>query len=54
MATFAARGQGMNLVIDGNFIAKKNENLKILRETDVTYLKRKLKTFKIQIHVEKV
>ena len=23
MATFAARGQGMNLVIDGNFIAKK-------------------------------
>ena len=53
MATFAARGQGMNLVIDGNFIAKK-ENLKILRKTDVMYLKRKLKTCRIQIHVEKV
>ena len=31
----------MKVIINGNFIAKKNENLKILSKIDVTYLKRK-------------
>ena len=51
MAIFAGRGQGIDLVIDGNFIAKK---MKILSKPDGIYLKRKLKTCSIQIHVEKV
>ena len=47
MTIFAARGQRMKVVLDGNFIAKKNENLKILSKTDVMYLNRKLRTFRI-------
>ena len=39
---FAVIGPGMKLVIDGNFLAEKNENLKIL-------IKRKLTTCRIQI-----
>ena len=35
MATFAARGQGMNLVIDGNFIAKKIKILKNFEKLNV-------------------
>ena len=49
MTIFAARGQRMKVVLDGNFIAKK---MKILRKTDVIYLKRKLRTCRIQIQVE--
>ena len=41
MTNFAARSQRMKVIINGNFIAKKNENLKILSKIDVTYLKRK-------------
>ena len=41
MNIFATRGQRMKVVLDGNFIAKKNENLKILRKTDVIYLPQK-------------
>ena len=33
---------------------EKKENLKILSKTDVMYLKRKLRTCRIQIQVEKV
>ena len=44
----------MKLVIDRNFIGKKTKNLKILTKTCVMYLKRKLKTYRNQIHVERV
>ena len=54
MTISAASGQRMKVVINGNFIAKKKENLKILSKTDVMYLKRKLRTCRIQIQVEKV
>ena len=53
MIILAVRGQGKNLVFDRNFIVK-NENLKILTKTHVIYLKRKLRTCKMQIQVEKV
>ena len=36
---FAAMGPGMKLVIDGNFLAEKNENLKIFCKTYVIYIK---------------
>ena len=54
MTIFATRGQRMKVVIDRNFIAKKNEKMTILRETDVIYLKKKLRTCRIQIQVETV
>ena len=53
MITLAMRGHGKNLVIDRNSIVK-NENLKIFTKTHVIYLKRKLRTCKMQIQVEKV
>ena len=52
MTIFATRDQKMKVAIDGNFIAKKNENWEILRKIDIIYLKRKLKTCRIQIQVE--
>ena len=52
MTIFAARGLRMKVVIDGNFIAKNNENLKKLSKIDIMYLKRKLRTCRIQIEVE--
>ena len=51
---FAALGPGMKLVIDENFLAKKNENLKFFCKTYVIYIKRKLRTCRIQIQEEKV
>ena len=51
---FAAMGPGMKLVIDGNFLAEKNENLKFFCKTYVIYIKRKLRTCRIQIQEEKV
>ena len=51
---FAAMGPGMKLVIDGNFLAGKNENLKFFCKTYVIYIKRKLRTCRIQIQEEKV
>ena len=51
---FAALGPGMKLVIDKNFLAKKNENLKFFCKTYVIYIKRKLRTCRIQIQEEKV
>ena len=51
---FAAMGPGMKLVMDENFLAKKNENLKIFWKTYVIYIKRKLRTCRIQIQEEKV
>ena len=53
MIILAMRGRGKNLVIDRNSIVK-NENLKIFTKTHVIYLKRKLRTCKMQIQVEKV
>ena len=53
MIILAVRGRGKNLVIDRNSIVK-NENLKILTKTHVIYIKRKLRTCKMQIQVEKV
>ena len=50
---FAAMGPGMKLVIDGNFLAEKSENLKIFFKTYVIYIKRKLRTCRIQIQEEK-
>ena len=50
----AAMGPGMKLVIDGNFLAEKNENLKFFCKTYVIYIKRKLRTCRIQIQEEKV
>ena len=52
MTIFATRGQRMKVVIDGNFIAKEVKKMKILRKTDIIYLKRKLRTCRIQIQVE--
>ena len=51
---FAAIGPGMKLVIAENFSAKKNENLKFFCKTYVIYIKRKLRTCRIQIQEEKV
>ena len=51
---FAAMGPGMKLVIAENFSAKKNENLKFFCKTYVIYIKRKLRTCRIQIQEEKV
>ena len=51
---FAAMGPGMKLVIDENFLAEKNENLKFFCKTYVIYIKRKLRTCRIQIQEEKV
>ena len=48
MIIFAVRGHGKNLVIDRNSIVK-NENLKIFTKTHVIYIKRKLRTCKLQI-----
>ena len=53
MIILAVRGRRKNLVIDRNSIVK-NENLKIFTKTHVIYLKRKLRTCKMQIQVEKV
>ena len=52
MTIFAARGLRMKVVIDGNFIAKNNENLKKMSKIDIMYLKRKLRSCRIQIQVE--
>ena len=54
MTIFVARGQGMKLIMNGKSIAKKMKILKILSKTHVMYLKRKPKTCKNQIQVEKV
>ena len=54
MTIFATRDQKMKVAINGNFIAEKNENLKILSKTHVIYLKRKLRTNISQIQDEKV
>ena len=54
MTIFANGDQKMKMVINGNFIAKKNEKLKNVRETGIIYLKRKLRTCRIQIQIEKV
>ena len=51
---FAAMGPEMKLVIDGNVLAKKIENLKIFCKTYVIYIKRKVRTCRIQILEEKV
>ena len=51
---FAAIGPGMKLVIAEIFSAKKNENLKFFCKTYVIYIKRKLRTCRIQIQEEKV
>ena len=51
MTILAMRGGGKNLVIDRNFIVKKL-NLKILTKTQVIYLKKKLRTCRIQIQVK--
>ena len=51
---FAAMGPGMKLVIAENFSAKKNENLKFFCKTYVIYIKRKLRTCRIQIQEERV
>ena len=53
MTILAVRGGGKNMVIDRHFIVK-NENLKIFTKSHVIYLKRKLRTFRIQIQAEKV
>ena len=53
MTIFAARGQGIELVNDGNFMAKKGkiENF----EQNLCYVaQKKLKTCRIQIQVEKI
>ena len=52
MIIFATTDQRMKVVLDGNFIAKKNENLKILSKTDDIYLKRNLRISRIQIQAE--
>ena len=52
--TFASMGPGMNLVIDGNFLAERNENLKFFCKTYVIYIKIKLTTCRIQVQEEKV
>ena len=54
MIIFAAMGPGMKLVIDGNFLAEKNENLKFFCKTYVIYIKKKLRTCRIQIQDENV
>ena len=54
MTIFVARGQGMKLIMNGKSIPKKMKILKILSKTHVMYLKRKFKTCKNQIQVEKV
>ena len=53
MIILAVRGRGKNLIIDRNSIVK-IENLKNFTKTHVIYLKRKLRTCKMQIQVEKV
>ena len=53
MIFLAVGGCKKNLVIDKNSTVK-NEKLKILTKTHVIYLKRKLRTCKMQIQVEKV
>ena len=53
MIFLAMRGCRKNLVVDRNFIVK-NEKLQILTKTHVIYIKRKLRTYKMQIQVEKV
>ena len=53
MIILAVRGRGKNLVIDRNSIVK-NENFEIFTKTHVIYIKRKLRTCKMQIQVEKV
>ena len=53
MILLAVRGRGKNMNIDKNSIVK-NENLKIFTKTHVIYLKRKLRTCRMQIQVEKV
>ena len=53
MITLAMIGRGKNLVIDRNSIVK-IENLKNFTKTHVIYLKRKFRTYKMQIQVEKV
>ena len=54
MTILTARGQRMKVVIDGNFIAKKNEKLKIFIKTGVIYIRRLVGTCTIQIQVETV
>ena len=53
MIILVVRGRRKNLVIDRNSIVK-IENLKNFTKTHVIYLKRKLRTYKMQIQVEKV
>ena len=54
MTISAARGQGMTMVICKNFIDEKNKNFKSLTKTYIIYIKRKLKTCRNQIYIEKV
>ena len=54
MTIFVAKGQGMKLIMNGKSILKEMIILKILSKTYVMYLKRKPKTCKNQIQVEKV
>ena len=51
MIIFTIRCQQMKLIINGKYVAKK---IKILSKTYVMYLKRKLRTRRNQIQVEKV
>ena len=55
MTTFAVRGRVMKLVINHKFIVK-SENSKILIkvQSNVTYLKKKLRTCGIRIQMEKL
>ena len=53
MISLSVRGRENNLVIDRNSIVKKWKFEK-LSKTHVIYLERKLRTFRIQIQVEKV
>ena len=54
LSIFKARGPGMKLIIDGNFIAKKMKIYKNFWKIYVIYIKRKLRTCRIQIQDEKV
>ena len=50
---FAAMGPGMKLVIDRNFLAEKNENLKFICKTYVIYLKKSKEHVKFRFRLKK-
>ena len=54
MTIFATRGEGMKLVIDGNFIARKMKNQKFWGKLMLGSSKKKQRTCRFQIHVGKV